>query len=76
MDRKISEAGPGRFLSTTSVARDLLEVMEKAGQKKLRYWGFSYGTVIGVTFAAMYPNEVERMVNDGRIVSNAAETFS
>ncbi|KAL9054762.1 MAG: hypothetical protein Q9162_003960 [Coniocarpon cinnabarinum] len=30
----------------------------------LRYWGISYGTVIGATFASMYPERVERMVLD------------
>jgi pimeloyl-ACP methyl ester carboxylesterase len=55
----------GRYLSTASVARDMLHIVEKLGEKKLKYWGFSYGTYIGATFAALYPNKIERMVNDG-----------
>ena len=35
------------------------------GAEKLIYWGFSYGTVIGATFALRYPDQVERMVLDG-----------
>lgn len=54
-----------KFVSTTSVARDMLEIMRKTGTEKLRYWGFSYGTFLGGVFAAMYPDLVERMVSDG-----------
>lgn len=67
----------GEHLNTTPVIRDMLEIVEQhahwasAGKtlsdthRKLKYWGFSYGTIIGQTFAAMYPDKVERMVLDG-----------
>ena len=32
--------GIGRFMSTASVARDMLEITKKLGQEKLKYWGF------------------------------------
>ncbi|SJL16597.1 uncharacterized protein ARMOST_20123 [Armillaria ostoyae] len=53
------------YISTDNVARDMLRITEAAGQSKLQYFGISYGTVIGSTFATMFPDKVERMLLDG-----------
>ncbi|KAH7381017.1 TAP-like protein-domain-containing protein [Cadophora sp. MPI-SDFR-AT-0126] len=56
-----------KYAGTTSVARDMLAISEGLGLEKIRYWGQSYGTVLGGTFAATFPDKVERMVLDGNV---------
>ncbi|KAJ4268709.1 hypothetical protein NW762_002777 [Fusarium torreyae] len=63
----MEETGITRFLGSASIARDMLEILDKTGNEKLRYWGLSYGTILGGVFAGLYPERVERLVSDGNV---------
>ncbi|KAG9092178.1 hypothetical protein FRC06_000214 [Ceratobasidium sp. 370] len=55
--------------STALVVQDMEQIVKALGEDGLNFWGFSYGTILGSTFAAMRPHLVKRMILDG--VSNA-----
>jgi pimeloyl-ACP methyl ester carboxylesterase len=56
---------------STELRRDVEKRMRwLKGEEKVQFWGFSYGTVIGTTFATLHPNRMERMVLDGVVDSN------
>ncbi len=54
-------------VSTVEVARDMDILREVVGDKLLNYFGASYGTYIGATYAALFPDKVDRMVLDGAV---------
>lgn len=52
---------------TQSVARDLDMMRAVLGSDHLDYLGFSYGTFIGATYAALFPEQTGRLVLDGAV---------
>jgi len=56
-----------RHMSTDEVARDMDILRAALGQPKLDYLGASYGTLIGATYANLFPTHVGRFVLDGAI---------
>jgi pimeloyl-ACP methyl ester carboxylesterase len=60
-------------VSSADTARDLDLLRQDVGDSKLTYWGFSYGTVIGATYANLFPGKVRAMMLDGTLdfVGNA-----
>lgn len=54
-------------ISTVEAARDMDVLRAVLGDKKISYFGASYGTYLGATYAGLYPSRVGRMVLDGAI---------
>jgi pimeloyl-ACP methyl ester carboxylesterase len=52
-------------VSTADVARDMDVLRDAVGDRKLTYLGFSYGTFLGATYAALFPNKFRALVLDG-----------
>lgn len=58
----------GGLVGTAYTARDLMTIASSLGEDGMvRYWGSSYGTLLGATVAAMFPDKIDRMVLDGNI---------
>ncbi|WP_177212879.1 alpha/beta hydrolase [Geodermatophilus ruber] len=56
-----------RHASTADVARDLDLLRAAVGDQQLTYFGFSYGTFLGATYAALFPDRYRAMVLDGPV---------
>ena len=54
-------------VSTEEAARDMDVVRALLGRKKMDWFGASYGTQLGATYATLFPQTVGRMVLDGAV---------
>ncbi|WP_086856066.1 alpha/beta hydrolase [Amycolatopsis lexingtonensis] len=54
-------------MSTKDVVRDLDTLRAAVGDRKLSFVGFSYGTLIGSTYASMFPKQSRAIVIDGNV---------
>lgn len=52
-------------VGTRNVARDVEAIRIALGEAKLDYLGYSYGTIVGITYAQMFPTTIRSMVLDG-----------
>jgi pimeloyl-ACP methyl ester carboxylesterase len=55
------------FLGTVDTARDLDRMRAALGDAQLTFVGHSYGTLLGATYAELFPTHVRAMVLDGAI---------
>jgi pimeloyl-ACP methyl ester carboxylesterase len=52
-------------MSTADTARDMDLIRQALGEDQLSYYGISYGTYLGATYAALFPDRVRALVLDG-----------
>ncbi|MFK0200524.1 alpha/beta hydrolase [Streptomyces lavendulae] len=60
-----------RHVSTADTARDLDLLRRSVGDPQLNYLGVSYGTILGATYANLFPGKVRAMVLDSNIAPEA-----
>ncbi|MDQ1644681.1 MAG: hypothetical protein QOJ50_865 [Cryptosporangiaceae bacterium] len=54
-------------INTEQTARDMDAIRAAVGDKKLSYLGYSYGTLLGSVYAALFPGKVRALVLDGAV---------
>lgn len=61
------EKNAGEFLShlrTTDAVKDMDSIRAALGEKKIGFYGYSYGTYLGAVYGTLFPKRVDRMVLD------------
>ncbi|MFB7657441.1 MULTISPECIES: alpha/beta hydrolase [unclassified Streptomyces] len=58
-------------MSSANVARDMNLLRQAVGDPKLTYYGPSYGSYLGATYANLFPSSVRAMTLDGNIDARA-----
>ena len=58
-------------VSTVEAARDIDVLRAALGERVTSYFGFSYGTELGATYAELFPGRVGRFVLDGAVDPSA-----
>ncbi len=70
-DCTTSDADVLPHLTTLNVARDLDRLRRAVGDDRLHYYGLSYGTLLAVRYAQLYPEAVGHLVMDGVVDPDA-----
>ncbi len=55
------------LFATEQAARDMDGIRSALGEQKLTYLGFSYGTLLGATYAQLFPHNIRAFVLDGAV---------
>ncbi|MEU8243221.1 alpha/beta hydrolase [Actinoplanes missouriensis] len=73
LNKKIADGCAAKYgdqlpnFSTEQAARDMEALRTAVGDEKLSYLGFSYGTLLGATYAQLFGDKVRALVLDGAI---------
>ncbi|MBB3096824.1 pimeloyl-ACP methyl ester carboxylesterase [Actinoplanes campanulatus] len=56
-----------KYVDTASVARDMDAIRTALGEKKISYYGVSYGTMIGQQYAELFPGRIRALALDSNM---------
>lgn len=62
-------------LGTANVARDMDMIRRGLGERQISYASGSYGSVLGATYASMFPERVRAMMLDGAVAPEFRDYF-
>jgi pimeloyl-ACP methyl ester carboxylesterase len=65
-----------QYVGTNNSARDMDGIRAALGEAKISYFGFSYGSELGATWATLFPSTVRAAVLDGAVDPTADATES
>lgn len=61
-------------VDTVTAARDLDQIRAGLGDPKITYFGYSYGTFLGLTYAHLFPDHIRALVLDSVLDPSIDET--
>ncbi|WP_027346051.1 alpha/beta hydrolase [Hamadaea tsunoensis] len=73
LTRKIDDGCHAKYgdklknFGTVQAAKDMDAIRQAVGDDKLNYLGYSYGTLLGATYAQLFPTKIRAMVLDGAV---------
>ncbi|KAI4521149.1 hypothetical protein K525DRAFT_201962 [Schizophyllum commune Loenen D] len=70
LGQRCAEAESGKilpYIGTAATVRDMVAMADylDPGVQEINYWGFSYGSLLGMTFVNMFPDRVGHVILDG-----------
>ncbi|HEX6357294.1 alpha/beta fold hydrolase [Actinophytocola sp.] len=55
------------YITTRNTARDMNVIRQVLGERKISYYGVSYGTYLGAVYTQMFPRQSDRIVLDSNV---------
>ncbi|GAA2243977.1 alpha/beta hydrolase [Streptomyces amakusaensis] len=55
------------YINTRNTARDMDVIREALGERRISYFGLSYGTYLGSVYMELFPNRADRFVLDSAV---------
>lgn len=59
-----------RYFTSANTARDMDRIRQALGERKISFWGQSFGTYVGALYTTLFPRNTDRMVLEGNVDPN------